>query len=132
MQYSAASMHFLHPTFTSSTLSVICTGACGPSEKLSLALVPCLYILRMIVMPAYCCVSWITVLSRLTSMLVPRLNAHNLRGLRKLSLPRVRTTSYGLNSVRYTAAKAWNKITDDARAAESLRSFKSHVKVFKL
>ena len=49
-------MHFLCfflPTFTSSILSAMFTGACGPPEKLSLALVPRSYVLRMIVNLAY-------------------------------------------------------------------------------
>ena len=41
------------PTFTSSILSAMFTGACGPPEKLSLALVPRSYVLRMIMKVAY-------------------------------------------------------------------------------
>ena len=41
------------PTLTSSTLSAMFTGACGPPEKLSLALVPRSHVLRMIVQLAY-------------------------------------------------------------------------------
>ena len=44
---------FFPPTFTSSTLSAMFTGACGPPEKLSLALVPRSYVLRMIVKLAF-------------------------------------------------------------------------------
>ena len=44
---------FFPPTFTSSILSAMFTGACGPPEKLSLALAPRLYVLRMIVKHAY-------------------------------------------------------------------------------
>ena len=47
--------HFLRifpPTITSSILSAMFTGACGPLEKLSLALVPRSHVLRMIVRQA--------------------------------------------------------------------------------
>ena len=44
---------FPPPTFTSSILSAIFTGTCGPPEKLSLALVPRSHVLRMIVKLAY-------------------------------------------------------------------------------
>ena len=44
---------FFHPTFTSSILSAMFTGACGPTGKPSLALVPRSYVLRMIVKLAY-------------------------------------------------------------------------------
>ena len=51
-QYSTGN-GFFPPTFTSSILSAMFTGACGPPEKLSLALVSCLYVLRMIVKLVY-------------------------------------------------------------------------------
>ena len=56
VQDSAANVSFLrffHPTFTSSLLSAMFTGPRGPPEKLSLTLVQCLNILRMIVRLAY-------------------------------------------------------------------------------
>ena len=56
VQYSTANvcfLCFLPPTFTSSTLSAMFIGACGLPEKLSLTLVPCLYILHMIVKFTY-------------------------------------------------------------------------------
>ena len=49
-QYSAANVPFpafFQTTFTSSILSAMFTGACGPPEKLGLALVPRSYVLRM-------------------------------------------------------------------------------------
>ena len=58
-QYSGANVSrmpftaFSRLSFSSSILSVMFTGACGPPEKLSLALVPRLYVLRMIVRFAY-------------------------------------------------------------------------------
>ena len=55
-RYSAANVPFpafFPPTFTSSTLSAMLTGACAPPEKLSLALVPRLCVLRMIIKLAY-------------------------------------------------------------------------------
>ena len=50
-QYRAANVlfsAFFPLTFTSSILSAMFTGACGPPEKLSLALVPRSYVLRMV------------------------------------------------------------------------------------
>ena len=41
------------PTFTSSILSAMFTGMCDPPEKLSLALMPRSFVLRMIVQLAY-------------------------------------------------------------------------------
>ena len=37
----------------------------------------------------------------------------NLRGSRKLVIPYVNTTTYGLHSFRYTSANIWNKLTED-------------------
>ena len=44
----------------------------------------------------------------------------NLWGLRKLVIPYINTTTYGLHSFRYTSANMWNKLTEDLK---SLRSF---------
>ena len=55
-RYSAANVPFpafFPPTFTCSILSAMFTGACGPPEKLSLALVPRLCVLRMIIKLTY-------------------------------------------------------------------------------
>ena len=50
--------------------------------------------------------------------------AYNLRGTLKLNLPRVTTTTYGLQSFRYAATQVWNMLPDDIRTSESLIAFK--------
>ena len=52
---------------------------------------------------------------------------HNLRGSRKLVIPYVNTTTYGLHSFRYTAANMWNKLTEDLRSQTSLTEFRTKV-----
>ena len=41
-----------------------------------------------------------------------------------MDLPRVTTTSYGLQSFRYAAPQVWNKLPDNIRTSESLIAFK--------
>ena len=50
--------------------------------------------------------------------------AYNLRGTLKVDLPRVTTTSCGLQSFRYAAPQVWNKLPDNIRTSESLVAFK--------
>ena len=49
---------------------------------------------------------------------------YNLRGKHILELPKVNTTTYGLKSWRYTAAKIWNALPDQFRAA-NIGTFKN-------
>ena len=49
----------------------------------------------------------------------------NLRGKHILELPKVNTTTYGLRSWRYTAAKIWNALPDQFRAANNIGTFKN-------
>ena len=42
--------------------------------------------------------------------------------------PRVRTTRYGLNSVKYAGATQWNKIPMEIRDSNSITSFKIRLK----
>ena len=51
----------------------------------------------------------------------------NLRGSRKLVMPYVITSTYGLHSFRYTAAIMWNKLTEDLRSQTSLNEFRTKV-----
>ena len=41
-----------------------------------------------------------------------------------LDIPRVNSTTYGLNSLAYQGAKIWNGLTQDLQSAISLNSFK--------
>ena len=52
----------------------------------------------------------------------------SLRGVRKLKLPKVRTTKYGLNSFRYCAPKQWNSLSDIERTAKNLNVFKTAIR----
>ena len=51
----------------------------------------------------------------------------NLRGSRKLVIPYVNTTTYGLQSFRYTTANMWNKLTEDLRSLTSLNESKTKI-----
>ena len=50
-------------------------------------------------------------------LLHERSTDYNLRGKHILELPKLNTTTYGLKSWRYTAAKIWNALLDQFRAA---------------
>ena len=45
-----------------------------------------------------------------------------------LRTPSVRTTKYGLNSVKYAGATQWNKIPMEIRDSNSINSFKIRLK----
>ena len=48
---------------------------------------------------------------------------YNLRGKHILELPTVNTTTYGLKSWHYTAAKIWSTLPDQFCAANKIRTF---------
>ena len=48
---------------------------------------------------------------------------YNLRGKHILELPKVNTTTYGLKSWRYTAAKTFNALPDQFRAPNNIGTF---------
>ena len=52
-----------------------------------------------------------------------RSSKYFLRGNNVLILPEPRTTSYGLESIKYEAAKKWNLLRDDMRVITSLNDF---------
>ena len=56
-------------------------------------------------------------------LLYERSTNYNLRGKHILELPKVNTTTYGLKSWRYTAAKIWNALPDQFRAANKIGTF---------
>jgi hypothetical protein len=41
-----------------------------------------------------------------------------------MEIPRVRTTRYGLHSIRYAATKLWNELPGQLRSEMSLEHFK--------
>ena len=58
-------------------------------------------------------------------LLYERSTNYNLRGKHILELPKVNTTTYGLKSWRYTAAKISNALPDQFRAANKIGKFKN-------
>ena len=55
-------------------------------------------------------------------------NKYDLRGNNTLSLPKVNTTKYGLNSFRYFAAKQWNSIPNELRLRAGGLEFNKQVR----
>ena len=51
----------------------------------------------------------------IANLLKPRKNHYNLRGTNVLTLPKVNSSKYGLNSFKYYAAKVWNTLPDHIR-----------------
>ena len=66
--------------------------------------------------------------SYINELLRERNSSDNLFGKHSLSIPRVRSTKYGLHSFPYSASKYWNMFPEVFRTAESLHVFKSKVK----
>ena len=58
-------------------------------------------------------------------LLHERSTNYNLIGKHILKLHKVNTTTYGLKSWRYTAAKIWNALPDQFRAANKIGTFKN-------
>jgi hypothetical protein len=65
----------------------------------------------------------------LKELLTSRPSVYPLRGTDILSLFTPVTTSYGLHSFRYFAAKTWNSLPDNFREEPSLAGFKRLLKV---
>ena len=60
-------------------------------------------------------------------------NKHlQLRGKRRLVIPRVNPTNYGLHSFRYHDSKLWNLLPDNVRESTSLAAFKIALKTVQL
>ena len=64
----------------------------------------------------------------LKELFVFRNSSYSLRGKNILTLPIPRTTNYGLESIRYQAAKIWNSLPDSMRAMTSFKDFKKAIK----
>ena len=56
-----------------------------------------------------------------------RQSTYSLRGKDILKLPKVNSTTYGLKSWRYQAAKLWNALPDLVRSAENYKAFKNSI-----
>ena len=65
----------------------------------------------------------------ITSLFKERsLSAYDLRGKRKLQVPAVRTTTFGLHSFKYLAVSAWNSLSDELRRSDTLAAFKRGIR----
>ena len=56
------------------------------------------------------------------------LNIYFLRGNNVPSLPEPKTTTCGLESIKYEAAKLWNSLKDDMRQIISMDEFKNSIR----
>ena len=70
--------------------------------------------------------------SYISDLLTKRQSSIGLRGKRRIVVPRVNTTSYGLQSFRYHAMKLWNLLRDNVRVSASLAAFKIALKTLRL
>ena len=57
-----------------------------------------------------------------------RENKKNLRGKNKLVLPVAKTTTYGLKSTCYIAAKAWNALPNNLRSVAEFAPFRNELR----
>ena len=64
----------------------------------------------------------------LKELFVFRNSSYSLRGKNILTLPIPRTTNYGLECIRYQAAKIWNSLPDSMRTMTSFKDFKKAIK----
>ena len=65
----------------------------------------------------------------ISALFTPRTNINQfngLRGINKLQLPRVNTTTYGKNSFKFLAPKLWNMMNDDLRTTTSATYFRNN------
>ena len=53
------------------------------------------------------------------------LSSYSFRYNNTVNIPRVKTTRYGLHSLRYGAAKLWNELPNDLREGISLNNLKN-------
>ena len=63
--------------------------------------------------------------SYLNQLFVVRDTQYNFRDSNRLEQPRVKTTTYGIKSLRYSGAKLWNNLPVHLKSACSLNEFKS-------
>ena len=56
---------------------------------------------------------------------------HNLRSNLPMCIPKMRTTSYGVESLYFLGCKLWNNLPDEFKAIKTLASFKRQIKGWK-
>ena len=70
--------------------------------------------------------------SYISQLLTEHSSSIRLRGRRKLVIPSVNTTEYGLHSFCYYASKLWNSLPDSIHASTSLAVFKAALETLDL
>ena len=58
-------------------------------------------------------------------------NSHNLRNETPWNTPKVRTVTYGTETVRYRGPKIWDSLPNSIKEAKSLNDFKEKIKLWK-
>ena len=61
-----------------------------------------------------------------------RRSTYNLRGNTIVDVPKVKSTTYGLRSWRYTVSKMWNSIPDETRKIKTYTVFKKNLRTLYL
>jgi hypothetical protein len=95
-------------------------------ELLHIAKVPSLQIRRMRTMALEC----FKILYKLSppclnDLVVLKNSKYSFRYSNIVEIPRVKTTTYGKNSFKYTAAVLWNDLPDDFRKIANFNQFKN-------
>ena len=68
----------------------------------------------------------------ISDLFTKRQTSISLSGKRKLVIPCVNTTNYGIHSFRYHASKLWNLLRDNVRVSTSLAAFKNALRTVHL
>ena len=55
---------------------------------------------------------------------------YDLRGIKSLDIPKVNTTKYGIQSLKYLGPKIWNSLPDEVKLAPSANHFKTLTKTW--
>ena len=63
----------------------------------------------------------------ISELLMLRSSSYNLRGHAILTLPKVSSTTYGLNSWSYRASKLWNSLPNSLRMLNNYKTFKNNI-----
>ena len=65
----------------------------------------------------------------LSNLFTKKPMSYNLRTSNLLELPKSKTLSYGLKSIRYRGSMAWNNLPDNLKSCKNVEQFKSRLKV---
>ena len=59
---------------------------------------------------------------------LPKPNSYNLRKMDALSVPKVKTTSYGIKSISFSCPKIWNSLPNEIKSSKNASQFKVLIK----